>query len=149
MQEDLDDLAMAIGHLSLSYASLELMLVRIMADVTGDGDLSAADHALGRRGFGEKIGLIIASAVTEKRPTDSIDKLEALLLQANAIAHRRHLAVHHRRAINYQQTGLPEPTVGDEDGLDVQDIWGIVYTIDSLISDLDDWSNRVKIADPT
>ena len=148
---DDDDLAMALGHLSLSYVSLECMLVRLIARLRGDGDLTAADHELGRRGFSERISMVLAVAgqffVRRNSLSQHLDVLDLLLKQARDLAFQRHRHIHQKRAANWRQCRLPVPVEVPDQQDDPTPLWDLVEAIDSLVEQFDAWCQSLdKVA---
>lgn len=139
---DAEAFASALGHLCLSYATLELMLVRLMADMQGDGDLSAADRTLGRRGFSERTAILLKQAAKADLAGQQLDNLDMMLSEAAELAALRHDLVHDRYTICFQDVGIPAPEqIAD---MDSTAVWALVMNIDSLISALGAWSDDLN-----
>ena len=135
---------MALGHLTLSYASLECMLVRLQAALAHRGDLAAADHDLGRRGFSERVVQVLQAASAYFSAKSSlIDDLDLLLSEAADLAHQRHVFIHQKRQFNWQQCKLPVPKKIVLQENDPTPIWDLVDCVDSLVKRLDRWCQLI------
>jgi len=100
-----EEYATAIGHVVISYNSLECVLLNLARMLWAEESYDQVFRLFGRRSMDERLGMLAKKLAGSGRSEDWNDRVDQLLKQARFLSERRNDAVHAKHSFNLTYLG--------------------------------------------